>query len=194
MFPTGGYFKGVVCPYYEHGLCHRATYCHYKHVKPLSPAVSNTVTQEPITKLHPLPTDSCHDDPKATPPLVSDIFGSSDSDNDIHSPDISIATIDDQQTTPIINKLFGSDSDDNEVSMATETPPTNAEVSMAKETLPTNDEVSMATETPLTQEDVQAAFIKAITVQPVGIASKPSYENKGIKKTRIAHSNAKVCN
>ena len=32
MFPTKGYLQNAVCPYYQHGLCHRP-YCHFKHKK-----------------------------------------------------------------------------------------------------------------------------------------------------------------
>ena len=36
MFPTGGFFlgffKGIPCPFFEHGLCHRAKF-HYSHSK-----------------------------------------------------------------------------------------------------------------------------------------------------------------
>ncbi|XP_074642414.1 uncharacterized protein LOC141899788 [Tubulanus polymorphus] len=33
MFPSAGYFKGLLCPYYLSGLCERP-YCHFKHYKP----------------------------------------------------------------------------------------------------------------------------------------------------------------
>ncbi|XP_047123863.1 RNA exonuclease 1 homolog isoform X1 [Hydra vulgaris] len=32
MFPSKGYFRNAVCPFYQHGLCHRP-YCHFKHAK-----------------------------------------------------------------------------------------------------------------------------------------------------------------
>lgn len=30
MFHSSGFFSGILCPFYEHGLCHRP-YCHYRH-------------------------------------------------------------------------------------------------------------------------------------------------------------------
>ncbi|XP_045504067.1 RNA exonuclease 1 homolog [Colias croceus] len=32
MLPSTGYFKGIICPFYDTGLCERP-YCHFRHVK-----------------------------------------------------------------------------------------------------------------------------------------------------------------
>lgn len=57
MLPSKGYFKNIVCPYFEGGLCERP-HCHFRHVRKdktetLSPTEEET-TQEQTTDL-----DSC---------------------------------------------------------------------------------------------------------------------------------------
>uniref|UniRef100_A0A1X7UNJ8 C3H1-type domain-containing protein n=2 Tax=Amphimedon queenslandica TaxID=400682 RepID=A0A1X7UNJ8_AMPQE len=79
MFPTGGYFKGIPCPLFEHGLCHRAN-CHYSHnrtpsiINRLAPSSSQPV---PSKLLHPfqhqLITNSSSDNIK---PLIANTSSS----------------------------------------------------------------------------------------------------------------------
>ena len=89
MLPTSGYFKNLICPYFEKDKCDRI-YCHFKHKKP----IAITYTPTPVHLLQKQPTEfsssSCTPEYKPTP--IDKLKSTSDSKGSISSRPIDSKT------------------------------------------------------------------------------------------------------
>ncbi|XP_065665772.1 uncharacterized protein LOC136087220 [Hydra vulgaris] len=83
MFPSKGYFRNTVCPFYQHGLCHRP-YCHFKHAK----EEQRINEKQQVNKEHKVIKEDCSpqfhkvDTHDANKPLTSVLNEHNDEDDD----------------------------------------------------------------------------------------------------------------
>jgi hypothetical protein len=194
MFSTAGYFKGVVCPFYEYGLCHRG-YCHYRHSKPATNQKSQMKNQlsDGHHEVTPISLDSSDNIINEKPSAVEEVTPF------VQSPSITSDNINDSKDQTIEDIFGGSNSDissDHDhmeevelIDVSMETGGNDPDKGIGSIETSFNEEVADI------EKEFQKAVVKAEVISSQKAANKrqsseDKYVNQGIKKKRIAHPNA----